>query len=1169
MSNYKLDGTDEESIKRFSLWAYLVQKYVRTLPVEARPTISQQRNFISKMSNTNFSFAYAMDGEDSGVLNGATPALKVFLEKEDESGKKTWSFKDFIEHEFDDFAKMKSEDIGKKISEYKEGDEEITDAEDIFINIGGEKSLDEFKKKTIDILNKLQEEYNNAVEDDFLEDGILQDLGVGVKVIKTSKFLEFIEKLDHMVNGDTSNLSAKLKEIIDQRNIQKNGFVLGEDQEESLNQFKKLMKLAKAIMNSSNEDYQVLLSGAPFGANNFLNKAFKEKELNIELSQISNNGSVHGVTLADKYIGLIDNVLDTDKSNKEMLPKLEKLLEAKLYRDTRVRICSFLDKLKNGSNKQQELFNLLSLTFEGLGKDINAFMLKTTDAISVSIDEKILESELISFRNDCLLFESAFCQVSQSIANKGNDNYSDFVDTVARSIDKEDSANLYEDPATIDSIFLKSNTDEVIFCNDSTFYQYLMQCTYGNSKEALSAIKARLAEGTTFFPFGSQLDIAVNAIQFLCMSDPALNAIWVSKIKDLTDNNEVKNKMLVLKRCIKIVCSGGTGKTEVILNLIVNAIQRLGNKGYTKDKIFFIANTERQLKNLAKGIDGDWDKNSMLIKDVLSQNDEFWKAYSNSVFIIDEASILNYEALKKLDEICDKYNINYILSGDTKQLGANKNFENVLCAATKQLNESKRAFDNINRDNLKNLESMFSTIRGIRCIDCTKFKSFKYYDKDSKFSGTMFIDKSKRENKNGDISKLRNMSEEDVLIFLKSHNIPKDTKILILSNDISILSNPELKEYSNLEIENDVEKIQGISWDYVFNDLDLTVDGKSSWNRFYDYKASDSDEVYSKARRVYTIMSRHRQGFISYKPLLFKTTGSDNSIITIDQEINNEHSEFPPVPSGLLGNKEVLDDYIEFEKRVFNGLDLKDAILIPGGKTEAEKIHDPDVQNPADKKEVAPVTTVAQNPNNCVQVASAFVPRSEFEAGVGSKFGLTDAQYLQFRAIIYGKLTNTLQNADAQLDNLKPGLKNGKFYLKVASYKASELFDLASYGMTKETFTLQTDKKHLYIVYRIDDKQEIYLGQIKGELEFEKMQSICNEKISVPAQVKAFQQLLNSTSNGSYFELNNNVLNGDISRSQNIIDFRQIEQNGIKYRVSLAGGQLQITDSRISQNPQQ
>ena len=41
------------------------------------------------MSNTNLSFAYAMDGEDSGVLNGATPALKVFLEKEDESGKKT------------------------------------------------------------------------------------------------------------------------------------------------------------------------------------------------------------------------------------------------------------------------------------------------------------------------------------------------------------------------------------------------------------------------------------------------------------------------------------------------------------------------------------------------------------------------------------------------------------------------------------------------------------------------------------------------------------------------------------------------------------------------------------------------------------------------------------------------------------------------------------------------------------------------------------------------------------------------------------------------------------------------------------------------------------------------------------------------------------------------
>lgn len=83
------------------------------------------------------------------------------------------------------------------------------------------------------------------------------------------------------------------------------------------------------------------------------------------------------------------------------------------------------------------------------------------------------------------------------------------------------------------------------------------------------------------------------------------------------------------------------------------------------------------------------------------------------------------------------------------------------------------------------------------------------------------------------------------------------------------------------------------------------------------------------------------------------------------------------------------------------------------------------------------------------------------------------------------------------------------------------------------------------------------------------MQIKDSKKIDIPVSVTSFQKLLNSTPNNSYFELNNNVLNGDISRSQNIIDFRQIEQNGIKYRVSLAGGQLQITDSRISQNPQQ
>lgn len=36
-------------------------------------------------------------------------------------------------------------------------------------------------------------------------------------------------------------------------------------------------------------NYRTLLMGTPFGANNFLNKAFKEKGLNIEMLQLNPN----------------------------------------------------------------------------------------------------------------------------------------------------------------------------------------------------------------------------------------------------------------------------------------------------------------------------------------------------------------------------------------------------------------------------------------------------------------------------------------------------------------------------------------------------------------------------------------------------------------------------------------------------------------------------------------------------------------------------------------------------------------------------------------------------------------------------------------------------------------------------------------------------------------
>lgn len=944
--------------------------------------------------------------------------------------------------------------------------------------------------------------------------------------------------------------------------IQGNQFTLSNEQKEILNQLKRLMNLAKAILAGSNEEYEILLSGSPFGANNFLNKAFNEKGLGIELSQISSNGSMHGSTIIDKYLGMINGILENDKNNKEMLPKQEKMLEAKLYRDTRVRINSFLSTLKSGNEDQRELFELLSVAFSAIGSNIEQFMNESIGNVSMDTDLQQLENLLISFRNGCLSFEEAFHSVSENIADNGNEKYKEFVSIIAHSIVDSGKIELWQDPATLDTVFLKTDTDQPIFCDDSTFYQYLLQCTYGNSKEALSAIKERLSKGTTFFPFGSQLDIATQAIQFLCRSNPELNGIWMDIMKSLSSKSEIKNSYPILKRAIKIVCSGGTGKSEVMINLIVDAIQHMGNSSYDKTKIWFIANTERQLKNMLDGIEGDFNEQKMLTKELLTKGEDFFEEHRDSVFIIDEASILSSEELVKLDELCDKYNINYVLAGDTKQLGAPLNFENVLCASTKQLNESKRASDNINRDNLKNLETIFDVDKnGRRFINFGKLKPFRYYDNGQLFSGIKFVDSDFNE-KGERIA--HNFSEAEVLQFLKEHNIPKDSKILILSNNISTISNPELKEYVNLDIENDVEKIQGISWDYVFNDLDLTIEC-SKINGLQCYASGDEEQkVYEDGRRIYTIMSRHRKGFISYKPIILKDTSTNEVKYSAQAQWNNEQSQFDPVPSGLLGNKEILDDYIEFEKRVFNGLNLPESVKLKPAKSEAEEAIDPELTNPINHTELVPVKTVPQNPENRLQVSSAFVPKHDFENGILKAFNLTRDEYSHFRAIVYGWLTGTIDDPKEKLKAISSGLENGHFYLKIAEYAANELFDLASYGKTKSTETLQTRRKHLYIVYRLDNGNEINLGQVKGNIEIKKIKNANPMAgVEIPRNIDSINDLIDKNSAGTYFEFDDFVKSGNVSRSQNLLDYRQIEHNGVKYRVWFDHGGLHVESSRV------
>lgn len=107
MSEHKIPNVSDDDVKKFRLWAYLIQKYVKTLPAEVRPTISQQRNLVNSLSGVNLSFAYEMDGDDSGMIPGGSTVLNAFLEGEDG----TWDFKTFIENEFENWSHMNSKEI--------------------------------------------------------------------------------------------------------------------------------------------------------------------------------------------------------------------------------------------------------------------------------------------------------------------------------------------------------------------------------------------------------------------------------------------------------------------------------------------------------------------------------------------------------------------------------------------------------------------------------------------------------------------------------------------------------------------------------------------------------------------------------------------------------------------------------------------------------------------------------------------------------------------------------------------------------------------------------------------------------------------------------------------------------------------------------------------------
>lgn len=331
------------------------------------------------------------------------------------------------------------------------------------------------------------------------------------------------------------------------------------------------------------------------------------------------------------------------------------------------------------------------------------------------------------YRNKLSEFESIFYNFFNGLNDVDKAN---FIKDLKEELP---DSNIIADTSSINAELINGDKKKTI--NDATIWWYLGSILLTNNDDVLKSY-IDIIKNDNLFPFDSQEDIIINISKFITASDNDFENFkkwFVDTIQDYDkDNSKVKN-------ILKVICSGGVGKTSAILNLVSKINNSLNSK-----KTIYSANTVNQIESLKKNVSSS-DDNFVSISSIISDlnNDEkaFIDKYSNSIIIIDECTNISRKNIEKLDNIAEKNNIRIVMVGDTTQYGIDDNIDFVIAPATIQLTDSKRSYTDISRLN----NAIFSNIihispdntLSIDLNELTKIK-WKYYESEDRIEGVKF-----------------------------------------------------------------------------------------------------------------------------------------------------------------------------------------------------------------------------------------------------------------------------------------------------------------------------------------------------------------------------------------------------------------------------------------------
>lgn len=780
------------------------------------------------------------------------------------------------------------------------------------------------------------------------------DFNINIVTSPINNLLQYIIDNKKSFKGIDISIVAELLNKLQQLG---KDFVLSDTNIQQLTEILDLVTVALSIVRSAYDEYASRLNGVPFGANNFMNSVFAEKKINKEFVQLNKEQVIGWVLELENFKHKIQNILDTGLANKKSIISEEKRLSLQYDQKRLTVIKSFLEDapsyIKDG----------ISIDLDDIVTDIN-----------VLTEEQFIEVSA-KYRNLLLSFERQF-----------KDNWNNF------------DISTKEDLISIIAAFSRKNTnDEHLYGDTSTlvldkisftgtdFYYYLLGVSISNTDLVNQLYRNYYDSIKDKVPFDSQEAVIVTALRFLTRDNNL--EIWLKPIQSDIDKEpkESDAKFIhVCKNIIKILCKGGTGKSSTIIPGIYQSFHSYDNA----TKWIFSANTDDQLATLKQSID-DKSQTYCLVQSLINNLKDSTKReqYKDAIIVIDEATNIELDTWKELDEIGNQLNITFIAVGDDTQVGKPRNIDYLSGYQTPSLSETFRATSDINRFNTRTWDQIDFT--STSTLIPSPNAHFMYYEDDQTFDGIKF------EN--------QDLTVEYVVAFIKKYITDKSQRLLLFT-DKDILSKlpKEIAESCVITSTTDYSRIQGAEWNYVLTDVDLSFDG------------DNTDQYKIKHRQNYTIFSRAKQGIVSFKPLVYKINDAKWTAKSVVSKTKPIYTALTP---------DIVESFKKFKDAVYNLVKLN---TLP---------------KPSSKPAPKPVTVNTPVNSSIVQVSPAFVKQDENI----TKLNISAQDLPNIRAILYLLATTNDENRKQQLiKQLPQHLQNGEFMLTFVDANTDEFSTLGN-----------------------------------------------------------------------------------------------------------------------------